>query len=391
MDQGQSVTRGFLFADLRDYTRFVESRGDHAAADLIAAYRVIVREVVARTDGSEVKTEGDSFFVVFPSASSAVLAGLEIVDATARHGVDHTDQPIAVGIGIHAGETVRTDEGFVGSVVNMAARICSQAGAGEVLVSDTVRSLTRTFLDVSFESVGVRQLKGVSEPVALFRVHQAGATTPRRSRRRPARRIGVVVALIVGVVAIPIVVVTLLQGGRSASEPTAGPVGGAGGASPSPSVTVSNSVAFPNALEADLLSRLPPQISADGTCDRSDPSEATAGAVVSVHCDLRKGSGADEVWFDLLDPPDQAITSYVALATGHRLGEGDCASARDVYGPWQLKGFLSGGLACYEDEQGAWEAWSYDAQGILARAVRKDGDGAALNRWWAQVGPFLLR
>lgn len=72
------LTKGFLFADLRGYTHFVESRGDAAAADLLGRYRNLVRAVIAQYDGAEIRTEGDSFYVVFRSASQAVRAGLHI-------------------------------------------------------------------------------------------------------------------------------------------------------------------------------------------------------------------------------------------------------------------------------------------------------------------------
>jgi class 3 adenylate cyclase len=57
-DVAPSVARGFLFADLRNYSAWVESRGDHAAASLLGAYRELVREAVAEFDGAEIKTEG---------------------------------------------------------------------------------------------------------------------------------------------------------------------------------------------------------------------------------------------------------------------------------------------------------------------------------------------
>jgi class 3 adenylate cyclase len=98
-------TRGFLFADLRGYTDFVERRGDAAAAKLLERYRVLVRDVVAKQQGAEIRTEGDSFFVLFPSASRAVSAALEIVDAAARATADDPAAPIHVGVGVHAGET----------------------------------------------------------------------------------------------------------------------------------------------------------------------------------------------------------------------------------------------------------------------------------------------
>ena len=80
-ERDASLTRGFLFADLRGYTDYVELHGDRAAANLLERYRTVVRAAVAGTHGAEVKTEGDSFYVVFPSASGAVRCGLAIVAA----------------------------------------------------------------------------------------------------------------------------------------------------------------------------------------------------------------------------------------------------------------------------------------------------------------------
>ena len=180
--EGGTITRGFLFADLRGYTDFVEQRGAAASADLLTRYRELAREAIGQFGGAEIKTEGDSFFVVFDSVSSAVRCGLAITTA-ARAAAD---EPIRVGVGIHAGETVEADGGYVGSPVNIAARICAQAGPGEVLVSETVRALTTTVLPVQFKSRGRRQLKGVTDPIELFAVEESadGATAWPAARRR---------------------------------------------------------------------------------------------------------------------------------------------------------------------------------------------------------------
>jgi class 3 adenylate cyclase len=91
-----ATTKGFLFADLRDYTHFVETHGDDAAAALLGRYRALVREVIGQFGGAEIRTEGDSFYVVFPSASGAVLGGLAILAAAAE--ATRTDPtPIAPG------------------------------------------------------------------------------------------------------------------------------------------------------------------------------------------------------------------------------------------------------------------------------------------------------
>ena len=138
-----SFTHGFLFADLRGYTSYVDRRGAIAAAALLDRFRDLIRAAVASHQGAEIRTEGDSFYVVFPSASMAVACALDIIRGAADE-VFYRDDPIHVGVGVHAGEAVDTPEGPVGTAVNIAARLCAMAAPGEVVVSDTVRALTRS-------------------------------------------------------------------------------------------------------------------------------------------------------------------------------------------------------------------------------------------------------
>ena len=203
-----SVTRGFLFSDLRGYTSFVERHGAAAAVDLLTAYRELVRAEVDRFDGAEIRTEGDSFYVVFDSVAAAVRCGLGIAKAAAAAS-EELERRIDVGIGIHAGETIETSEGYVGSPVNIAARVCALAAAGEVLVTETVRSLTQTLLPVRFVPRGRRKLKGIEEALALFAVEAVGETDERglESRRVPLWRdrramiaAGVAAVLVLGVI-----------------------------------------------------------------------------------------------------------------------------------------------------------------------------------------------
>ena len=184
-----SVTRGFLFSDLRGYTHFVETRGATTAAALLVRYRALARAAIAQFGGAEIKTEGDSFYVVFNSVSSAVRCGLAISADAAAASSDQPDEPIQVGVGIHAGETVESEGGYVGSAVNIAARICAQAASGEVLVSETVRALTRSVLPVRFEPRGRRPLKGIADPIALYAVVESvpGAAWSRGPRRLRGR------------------------------------------------------------------------------------------------------------------------------------------------------------------------------------------------------------
>jgi class 3 adenylate cyclase len=226
----------FLFADLRSYTAFAATRGDEAAARLLARYRSLVREEIARHDGAEIRTEGDSFYVVFPSVSAAVRCALAIAAAARAASAEDPSLPVAVGIGVHFGETVDTAEGSVGSAVNLAARLASAAGPNEVLVSDVVRSLTRTLPDVRTTAVGSRRLKGFAEAVPLFRAGDATGTlaAPRvrwRAQAPGAGILGLAVLALVGLGATGVVVA--LNGGLG--RDTASPGQSSIASSPTPS------------------------------------------------------------------------------------------------------------------------------------------------------------
>jgi hypothetical protein len=92
----EAAYRGFLFADLRDYTSFVERHGDAAASALLDRYRALVRSAVARDGGAEVKTEGNRFVVVFLLARSALRCALETVQAAAAPTRDDEAGPAHV-------------------------------------------------------------------------------------------------------------------------------------------------------------------------------------------------------------------------------------------------------------------------------------------------------
>lgn len=156
----------FLFADLRDYTPFLESHGDTAGAALVAEYRRIVRAEIARTGGREVKTEGDSFLVAFGSAHQAVDCAVGILRAGA--GNRKRDVPLDIGIGINAGEPVIQDGDYVGLAVNVAARLGQQARAGELLVSELVRGLTRSSSAFPMERREGLVLKGIADPPTVY-------------------------------------------------------------------------------------------------------------------------------------------------------------------------------------------------------------------------------
>jgi class 3 adenylate cyclase len=224
---GASHFRGHLFADLRGSTAFTEQAGNAAGAELVRRFRELVRAEVSGYDGAEVKTEGDAIYVVFPSASMAVMCGLAIVDRAAEATAADPQMPIRVGVGVHAGEAVAVPEGgYIGTAVNLAARVCAMAAAGEVLVTGTVRGIAQASIPVVFVARGRRRLKGIAEPVELYLVVPHGRALP--STGRVSRRmlvVGVAAALVLAIVALGAVAFIGAPGAPAATpSPTPPPV-----------------------------------------------------------------------------------------------------------------------------------------------------------------------
>ena len=399
-------TLGFLFADLRGYSAFVEAHGDDAGAQLLRAYRDLVREQVASFDGAEIRTEGDSFYAVFPSASSAVRCGMAILEAAAA-STAAGGGPIRVGIGVHAGETTETDEGYVGSVVNIAARVCSAARPNELLVTDTVRSIVRTRSPLHFTPRGSRRLKGIQEPVRLYRAEQTIAaaasvgTTARWAlgdwlRRQPAM-LGITAAAAILLVA-GAAAVGALFGSEPSRSPAAQPLieGTEPGRSPVATPTEGLS-SFPDEAEAELLLTVPADLRS--RCRRGDgprPSDLVMGRPYGTAAGLRctaPGPTVIDYWVITSDAgyvgpgegSQAAIAAFVSYQGRHALPEGDCASAIEAHGRWEF-GPARGRILCYQVESGARLVWTYDGTDIIAIATRSDGDAAALYQWWLANG-----
>ena len=213
--------RGFLFSDVRGFTAFAERHGNVAAADMVGRFLEIARRAIARHEGAEIKTEGDAIHAVFQSASSAVLCGLEIVEAAAESNAREPGRPLRIGVGVHAGEAVETAEGYIGRAVNIAARLCAAAQPGEVLVSSTVKGITQASITVGFVPRGRRRLKGIEDPILVYAVtRDVDARVPRAVPRSAIMVGGVAVAA----VALSIVIAFAgfrLVGGPAASLPAA--------------------------------------------------------------------------------------------------------------------------------------------------------------------------
>lgn len=155
-------TPTICFVDLTGYTRLTEEQGDETAARLAARLAALVDAVALRHGGRPVRWLGDGGMFLFPEATAAVRAALEMTEDAPAAGLPTTH------IGIHSGPVVFQDGDVYGRTVNIASRIADLAGAGTVLTSEeTMRRVEA--IDVDWELIGPTELDGVARPVILHR------------------------------------------------------------------------------------------------------------------------------------------------------------------------------------------------------------------------------
>jgi class 3 adenylate cyclase len=151
----------FLFTDIEGSTRLLHELGDDYA-DALAEHRRALRAAFEAHDGVEVDTQGDAFFVAFARAGDALAAARGAQDALAAG-------PIRVRMGVHTGEPLVTDEGYVGIDVHRAARIAAVGHGGQVLVSQSTRDLVSDELC----DLGDHRLKDLTAPERIYQLGDA--------------------------------------------------------------------------------------------------------------------------------------------------------------------------------------------------------------------------
>lgn len=161
-----------VFTDLSGFTEFTALRGDAAALSLLDLQESLVREQMGDS-GRIVKNLGDGLMLWFDEPLAAVQVSVALQERF-EEASGEDDEPLWVRIGIHFGSPVLRGNDFIGHDVNVAARIVDLAAPGEVLVSEACTSRIEAPLDgVTFEEIGPTIMKGIPEPVPLYRVMRA--------------------------------------------------------------------------------------------------------------------------------------------------------------------------------------------------------------------------
>jgi predicted ATPase/class 3 adenylate cyclase len=164
----------FFFSDIEGSTRLLRTCGERWPA-VLERHRELLRAAFEASGGSEVGTEGDSFFAAFPTAPGAVAAAADAQRALAAEPWP-ADEAVRVRIGLHTGEASLSAKTYVGLHVHRASRIASVAHGGQVLLSDATRSLVQDALPdgVELRDLGEHRLKDLEHPERLWQLVIAG-------------------------------------------------------------------------------------------------------------------------------------------------------------------------------------------------------------------------
>ena len=149
-----------LFTDIVGSTEHARRLGDGGWRTLLSRHHNAVRAEILRCEGTEVDTAGDGFFVRFESPARALECAKTAREAVKRLGID-------IRVGIHTGECELQGRTVAGMAVHVAARIQALAGAGDILVSSTVKDIV-VGSDTRFEDRGPHALKGTPGEWRLF-------------------------------------------------------------------------------------------------------------------------------------------------------------------------------------------------------------------------------
>jgi DNA-binding NarL/FixJ family response regulator/class 3 adenylate cyclase len=175
MDETTSATVTFLFSDVEGSTALLRKLRDGYSA-VMGQHEELMRAAWAEASGRELDADGDSFFVAFRRPREAVDAAVAAQHALAAHSWPN-DVELRARIGIHTGEASLVGDQYVGLAVHRAARICDAGHGGQILLSETTRSLLQDEeKDEHFElhDLGPQVLKDFDRPVRIYQLTVAG-------------------------------------------------------------------------------------------------------------------------------------------------------------------------------------------------------------------------
>jgi TolB-like protein len=159
-----------MFTDMVGYTALGQ-RNESFSLALVEEQRKLIRPILSRHNGREIKTIGDAFLVEFPSALEAVRCAYEVQRATREYNIPLTvEKRIHLRVGLHLGDVVESQGDISGDAVNVASRIEPLADDGGVVLTRQVYDHVTNKLELQMTSLGQKSLKNVRAPIEVYKV-----------------------------------------------------------------------------------------------------------------------------------------------------------------------------------------------------------------------------
>jgi len=159
-----SIETTIAFVDIASFTALAETSGDETAVRVLDRIDGVVRRLLVKHDGKLVKHIGDGFMLAFRHPTAAVRCTL-----AAQAELERDPDMPGIRVGINAGLVLNRTGDYLGSAVNVASRVVNSAMAGQILMTEPVAKAASDE-GIPVEEVGVRMMRGVDEPLALYRV-----------------------------------------------------------------------------------------------------------------------------------------------------------------------------------------------------------------------------
>jgi adenylate cyclase len=170
LPDGERRLAAIMFTDMVGYTALGQ-RNESLSLALVEEQKKLIRPILGRHNGKEIKTMGDAFLVELPSALDAVRCAYDIQRATREFNISLPDEKrIHLRVGVHLGDVVESRGDISGDAVNVASRIEPLAEDGGVCVTRQVYDHVQNKFELKLVNLGAKPLKNVSMPIQVYRM-----------------------------------------------------------------------------------------------------------------------------------------------------------------------------------------------------------------------------